>query len=365
MLISYLMLLWVADPGATVMTAPVPSPLQPAHVALLKDGRLLLLDTGDSVVYCTDPQGQELFRFGSSGQGPGAFQKPMGIEVTGDHIYVYEAVFGVSEFSLDGTFIQRVRPFGPDFGFSSWRRLSSGWSMFAPSTDPSKLGSAELYWRRTSEDRPRVIHEWSLELPMDQVLSDGRPTESRSYNPARDRWFAVCSLSARFQFIVPPGPVAKLIVFDSQTQELKEYPLDLPCVPFNEAWGEAFLEDMARPGVKLELLAPDFFPIVRNVYPVPHDRVALELWTTWPDRQQAFAFFDHAGVRINESDVNLGFVPEHLNRVIFGPEDFVAVLARNDEDDNIIMTCDPKEVNSMADKYPWQPDATPMFHSLR
>jgi 3-phytase len=78
-----------------------------------EDGKTWLIATGKSshrlVVFDADT-GQQLRTFGGEGDGPGQFDRPNGVAVHGDHLFVVERdnhrvqVFGLPEFDVIGSF---------------------------------------------------------------------------------------------------------------------------------------------------------------------------------------------------------------------------------------------------------------------
>ena len=71
---------------------------------------LYVLDGRDQVVVAFDLKGNELFRFGRDGAGPGEFRQPMEIAFTGHSIVVSDrGLSRIEEFNTDGTYLRTIK----------------------------------------------------------------------------------------------------------------------------------------------------------------------------------------------------------------------------------------------------------------
>lgn len=97
-----------------VLTEAFGVPLyQPRSVGVAPDGRIFVLDAGNHRVVVFDPAGEPLAAFGRSGEGPGEFQRPWYLAVTGEQVIVHDInTRRVSFFDLDGNLFSEQAPEG-------------------------------------------------------------------------------------------------------------------------------------------------------------------------------------------------------------------------------------------------------------
>ncbi len=81
--------------------------------AYTPDGTIAVLDAQKATLQIFDPTGEELLKIGNSGQGPGEYQMPLGMAVTGNG-YVLSDMAGskVIRYNSDGAFRDEITDFG-------------------------------------------------------------------------------------------------------------------------------------------------------------------------------------------------------------------------------------------------------------
>lgn len=79
---------------------------RPSDVATASDGRVYVLDGGNSRIVAFDAGGAPLVEFGAAGEGPGEWLRVSGFGVAGDEVIVSDVASGrLITFSLDGTHV--------------------------------------------------------------------------------------------------------------------------------------------------------------------------------------------------------------------------------------------------------------------
>lgn len=77
--------------------------------AVSNEGKIFVLDAGDSQVVVFDIEGKRLFSFGRKGHGPGEFWTPTTLRVEDTTVVVTDATNGAVRFSLNGRHIETRR----------------------------------------------------------------------------------------------------------------------------------------------------------------------------------------------------------------------------------------------------------------
>jgi hypothetical protein len=84
----------------------------PVAMAFSPDGKLVLLDNTQFLLYVWDAKGTFQRSFGRSGEGPGEMGSPFQLHATNDAIYVWEDQQKISVFHWDGSFKTSFRTTG-------------------------------------------------------------------------------------------------------------------------------------------------------------------------------------------------------------------------------------------------------------
>jgi hypothetical protein len=83
---------------------------QVAELAVAKDGRVYVLDSGDNVVKVYDAAGAHVITFGGEGEGPEEFQGASRLMVRGDSVVVFDVrLMKLAHFDGDGELLGTVR----------------------------------------------------------------------------------------------------------------------------------------------------------------------------------------------------------------------------------------------------------------
>lgn len=81
-----------------------------AVISVAADGRLFVLDPRERGVFSFSPEGIFLSRFGREGGGPGEFQRPLALHVSGETVSVMDSgTHRLAVFSLDGNLLSDAR----------------------------------------------------------------------------------------------------------------------------------------------------------------------------------------------------------------------------------------------------------------
>lgn len=76
-------------------------------------GNIAVLDAQKNTLQIFDPEGEELMQVGRSGQGPGEYQMPLGMAITGNGFVVSDMAGGkLIRFNSDGSFRDEISDFG-------------------------------------------------------------------------------------------------------------------------------------------------------------------------------------------------------------------------------------------------------------
>lgn len=111
------------------------------NVAIDDRGRIFVLETRDDQVRVFDGDGEFLSRFGQPGQGPGDFERPYGIEVAGDRVFVYHRRFDVSVWDTEGNFIRDRQTLRTPEALAAEQFLDAGEGTNATSREESRRRS--------------------------------------------------------------------------------------------------------------------------------------------------------------------------------------------------------------------------------
>lgn len=98
----------------------------PYDLAVGKDGRLNVVDSGNYRIQIFDRDGKYLSNFGSAGKQPGQFARPKEIAADADgNLYVVDGTFGnIQIFDPDGAFLFFIGTHGDDGGIAKYMLLS-------------------------------------------------------------------------------------------------------------------------------------------------------------------------------------------------------------------------------------------------
>lgn len=133
---------------AILGTCPAPGPSaqadpiwQAADVEAGPDGRIYVADAKAGKIHVFDPTGKRLLSFGRRGQGPGEFDFPHAVAVTGGRIYVKERDSRILTFDPGGVYTGQFRLSRPVSGFC----VGDGGALYACRlypADPARRGDA-------------------------------------------------------------------------------------------------------------------------------------------------------------------------------------------------------------------------------
>lgn len=134
----------------------------------LSDGQIVVLDALDPHVRIFGPDGRHVASFGSKGQGPGEFQRPVGPMVTDSTISVFDqAQRRMVSFTVDGKHVETTRFATGAAPLQTIEALKGGWWIAQHSFDPRAVLVSE---RRDPE-------QWEGKL---LLFKDGSATDTLS-----------------------------------------------------------------------------------------------------------------------------------------------------------------------------------------
>lgn len=171
---------------ATVGDKEVPVPgepffAKPEDMAIDGQGRVLVVDSHERVVFVLDGEGRVIGRLGGPGQGPGELARPMALACDQRRVLVAEACCALHEFDLNLAYRRTIRwPVGAG-GAGKGFVLVSGVAVIAQPPIPP--------------DRPHVLHLYHVGVgqayPVAGFLPYARP--KRQYHDAQLQYAALAS----------------------------------------------------------------------------------------------------------------------------------------------------------------------------
>ena len=97
-------------------------------VSMGEEGKIFVVDKGNSLIHCFSPEGKQILAFGKLGRGPGEFKNPWGLCIHGKRLWISDnSVGNVVSFSLEGIYFCRFGTWGTAPGdFQSPKGISAG-----------------------------------------------------------------------------------------------------------------------------------------------------------------------------------------------------------------------------------------------
>ncbi len=90
---------------------------QPSDLVAGNEDTIYVLDGRDQVVVAFGLNGEELFRFGREGEGPGEFRQPLEIAFAGNSVLISDnTLTRIEEFSTDGRYLRSIKLKSPHMG---------------------------------------------------------------------------------------------------------------------------------------------------------------------------------------------------------------------------------------------------------
>jgi len=329
-------------------------PARPTHPVLQgteifkNPGMLSAVVLDDHLGFSVDKDGSRLISFdlvslemrhvALKGEGPRDLDRPIWIVQSDERVLVGDSR-GVAVFSLEGSFMLRVRP--PD----GLRLLPAkgGW-----------FGLRGLHFEDISSPLEAVVldDEYQGETTVGSWPSEvsrgyrQKPAYPMRVDPTRGISLYRVSPDGRFGLVKPEG-IDTISIFDLESKERNgTISLEGEALPFDDAWGEAELESMRgafkEKGIAVRIVAdfPDRFPAIRNFIVTAENRVVVALWRPRKiGRDRVIRAFDLQGrvLAVNELDrlwLNLiGLVDPWLVVWVYNPdlEEYTVGRCRRDE----------------------------------
>ncbi len=137
-----------------------------ASAVVLPDGRLLTLHSTEAVIRVFDATGRFVTMFGRKGEGPGEFNRPLGMGLIGDAIWVRDLGKAYKVFGPDLKPIGQVAQPGTGGFYSGLVSTTS--SLYRPTADTTSAMPFGIYdkdgklSRRIALDFERSVHEFQV-----------------------------------------------------------------------------------------------------------------------------------------------------------------------------------------------------------
>jgi len=287
------------------------------------------------------------------GQGPGLLDRADRVFWMNGRLLV-RGRNGWSTFDANGMFTHRVVP--PER--SAALPTKDGWFLLEGLAveDHEKPLTAVLYG--PDFERRTVLTRWPSER--ERGAREG-VAKSLEVDPTRLPTLFRVDSSGRFAYVCPMGTDEITILDLGEQKVIETLRLDLPRVPFDEAWGQRVLDtmrqDFKRRGwsaVRVVEDFPEFFPAIRQFGISARDRLIVEAWL--PDLPTPGSL--PKPLELHVFDLRGGpLPPDALDRLwyhlIRDDGSFLYLWVFDQESDEYTLgRCHRDELNSFLEKYP-------------
>ena len=272
-------------------------PLASRHVAVADDGEIYMLNMADANVLHHKKDGSTA-TFTRRGEGPGELNNPWSLVVEGDKVYVVDFLKGIQLFNRTGVFQKKI---DLPQRFVQPVKVAGGW-VYAK--DPFDMQEpSQLFW---SDD------EGSTEVTLAAYANGVRgvfmdvkedKTVHLDFNPAIDRPYMLTNADRTRLYFYQPGS-SKITVFDMKTRSVtEELALNREPRAFNESWGQAKMEEMAKNVIlngekartKMNPKFPEYFPVVADMFMGPKGNLWLETDESFFNKDAALLVLSQKG----------------------------------------------------------------------
>lgn len=307
------------------------TPLSRSEVCVMANGNLILLNKKESELFLIDPTTQARTKIARKGQGPGELQFPMNLIQGADSFWVW-SVNGYSEFSQAGKFLGSMNT--PDRQVF-FKRTSQGWIEV-------EWNQHKIFSAGSDLAQGDLLFEWEGSRVSPATRERG------TYYPVWEHIFVLGDGGSPSVFLVHTGhslKITKLNVKD-RTQDAFAFP-QVKAIAFNKDWGKQQFEERFKPGTA-KLADIDYFPLVKNAWLAPGQKMVLELWTGEPDKVRQFKVLDFQG-----KEVELGFDPKHMERLLAFNETTAYLSVFGEDEEATIVACPLGDIEATAKATPW------------
>ena len=326
-------------------------PLQAGEVIVSPKGETLVLNFAGSLITRFSADGQKLNTIGFKGRGPGGLTYPMVFFLEGNVVYVQDLIDStINAFQLDGQFIQKVRCPKRNIQLA---KVEGGWIYGQWQAGPEQSPERAVYWSDLNFENPKSllnIETMGEQGGLNMQVSDGEvkavftPVSSApllAYAPDHSRIY------------IAEAQGFKIYVIDGKSGQLLSTIIRQDrSIPFDEAWGDARLENlkemMAAQGhqAKVEKNYPSHFPIVRAMKVLPDGTLVVDRWRGNPEENHwTIAFGPDGKERPSAPDWT------SAERIVGRIDQWLIVTTFEDEEAGL-SRCKPEDLDAFLKAHP-------------
>ncbi len=268
-------------------------PLFPHEVAIAKDGSFHVLHFSEVKIYAFSADGKLQSAWGKKGQGPGEFVYPMSLSRRGDQLCVGDlGKASLTIYDPDGSIAETLKL--PGFGVR-FLPLEQGW--LVNSIMLSQTGESSIqFFNHQLEEQHEVLRLGGC--------SQGGVSSTQKgfyYQPIRN--LPIMRPDAKNGCVYVSHPDSpRFSVLDIKTgQVLRSFTFQSSRFTMDNDWLGRKKKAMKikRAGMNMhepfEMVAGDYFPIVRDFFVDPDGKLVINRWTHDPDRRNHVLVLDGSG----------------------------------------------------------------------
>ena len=263
-------------------------PLAPGEVQVSADGQIFILNFSEGVITRYGSGGEKVNTIGFKGEGPGGLIEPDAFFLEGARVFVLDKRDSAIEiFDFDGTFKNQVPLPHRKITLA---KVIGGWVIGDWETRDDDQ-PPEIFLTGESFQNPKKVHTLSTRGKYQGLYTRGTPgkfshvfvpvtTEPKMLvNPQGTQVFIAESDSAK---------ITRITVADGTVTTIET---GLSAIPFDREWAESrldlYLGNMREKISKshVNMLAPDYFPRIRNLKMTPRGYLAITRWAGNPGVQ--------------------------------------------------------------------------------